>query len=212
MSIQHSASNSEIEQYFPLIIAHVQKRVTLSPSEQQSFTSLLKMRKLLRRQFLVQAGEVCQYESFVVKGCLRSFYQDAKGNDHTLHFAMEDWWISDFGSFLTGTPAQRHIEALEPSIVLQIDKPSLEQLYQQVPAFERFFRLLHQQACLAQDQRILNDISLTGAERYQAFQEKYPALVQRVPQKYLASYLGITPVFLSQIRSKKAKPGPKILN
>jgi CRP-like cAMP-binding protein len=205
MSTHHSpaVSTPEIERYYSFIIAHVQKRVELSPQEQRQFTSLLKERKLLRRQFLVQAGEVCKYESFVVKGCLRSFYQDTKGNEHTLHFAVEDWWISDFGSFLTGTPANRHIQALEPCTVLQIDKPSLERLYQEVPAFERFFRLLHQQACLAQDQRILNGISLTGAERYEAFLEKYPDLVQRIPQKYLASYLGITPVFLSQIRSRK---------
>jgi CRP/FNR family cyclic AMP-dependent transcriptional regulator len=205
MSIHHSIalSEPEIAQYYAFIIAHVQKRVELSPAEQRQFTSLLQVRKLLRRQFLVQAGEVCKYESFVVKGCLRSFYQDTKGNEHTLHFAIEDWWISDFSSFLTGAPAQRHVEALEPCTVLQIDKPGLEQLYQEVPAFERFFRLLHQQACLAQDQRILNGISLTGAERYEAFVGKYPALVQRIPQKYLASYLGITPVFLSQIRSRK---------
>lgn len=207
MSIRSSPAMStlEIEQYESFIIAHVQKRVGLTPEEQRQFTSLLRLRKLLRRQFLVQAGEVCQYESFVVKGCLRSFYQDAKGNEHTLHFAIEDWWISDFGSFLTGTPAKRHIEALEPCILLQIDKSSLEQLYQQVPAFERFFRLLHQNACLAQDQRILDGISLTGAERYEAFLKKYPQLVQRIPQKYLASYLGITPVFLSQIRGRKSK-------
>jgi CRP-like cAMP-binding protein len=95
-----------------------------------------------------------------------------------------------------------NIEALTPVTVLQLDKPSLERLYTEVPAFERFFRILHQNAYLAQNRRILNNISMTGEARYFDLLERYPQLVQRVPQKYIASYLGITPVFLSQIRAR----------
>ncbi|MDR7129525.1 CRP-like cAMP-binding protein [Algoriphagus sp. 4150] len=185
---------------FQLILDHVLKRIHLTKDEQEYFCSMLTTRSLLPRQYLVQQGDVCHYESFVCKGFLRSFYMDEKGNDHTLHFAMEDWWITDSGSFQLGVPATRNIVSLEPSVLIQIDKSSLDRLYLEIPAFERFWRILHQNACIAQDNRILNSISMTAAERYHALIQKYPNLEQRLPQKHIASYLGITPVFLSKIR------------
>lgn len=196
-----------------MIIDHVLRRIVLTAAEQAHFVSLLKVRKLLPRQYLVQQGDVCQYESYVCKGFLRSFYVDEKGNDHTLHFAMEDWWISDSTSFHLQVPATRNIVALEASVLLQIEKSDLEQLYKDIPAFERFWRILEQKGGIAQDQRILNAISMTGAERYEALITKYPTLEQRMPQRHIASYLGITPVFLSQIRkqlSRSDHPGDVI--
>lgn len=188
-----------------MIIDHVLRRIELTAAEQAHFVSLLKVRKLLPRQYLVQQGEVCQYESYVCKGFLRSFHVDEKGNDHTLHFAMEDWWISDSTSFHLQVPATRNIVALEASVLLQIEKSDLEQLYKDIPAFERFWRILEQKGGIAQDQRILNAISMTGAERYEALITKYPTLEQRMPQRHIASYLGITPVFLSQIRKQLSR-------
>jgi|SRR5579859_6290870 len=185
------------------ILQHVAMHISLTPHEKTFFTGLLKPRSFRRRQFLLQAGDVCRHESFLVSGCMHAYYTDRNGDDHVLHFAIEDWWISDFQSFLDGKPAQINIEALEPTWVLQLDHPGLESLYREVPAFERFFRILHQNAYLAQNQRILNNISQTAPERYEAFLERYPQLAERVPQKYLASYLGMTPVFLSQIRKKR---------
>lgn len=190
-----------------MIIDHVLRRIELTATEQAHFVSILKVRKLLPRQYLVQQGDVCQYESYVCKGFLRSFYVDEKGNDHTLHFAMEDWWISDSTSFHLQVPATRNIVALEASVLLQIEKNDLEQLYKDIPAFERFWRILEQKGGIAQDQRILNAISMTGAERYEALVTKYPTLEQRMPQRHIASYLGITPVFLSQIRKQLSRPG-----
>lgn len=183
-----------------LILTHVLKRVHLSPEEQEHFCSLLTLRKLLPRQYLLQQGEICRHESYVCSGFLRSFYVDDSGNEHTLHFAMEDWWISDSSSFIPQVPSRINIVALEPSVILQIDRAGIEQLYKDIPAFERFWRVLNQQALISQDQRILNAISMTGAERYEALITKYPTLEQRLPQKHIASFLGITPVFLSQIR------------
>ncbi len=183
-----------------LILKHVLKRISLSEEEQAHFCSLLTVRKLLPRQYLLQQGEVCKYESYVCSGFLRSFYIDDAGNDHTLHFAMEDWWISDSASFIPQVPSRINIVAQEASVVLQIDRAGLEQLFNDIPAFERFWRVLNQQALISQDQRILNAISMTGAERYEALITKYPMLEQRLPQKHIASFLGITPVFLSQIR------------
>ena len=189
---------------FRMILDHVLRRIDLTEAEQAHFVSLLKIRRLLPRQYLVQQGEVCKYESYVCKGFLRSFYVDEKGNEHTLHFAMEDWWISDSMSLHLQVPATRNIVALEASTLIQIEKNALEQLYLDVPAFERFWRIMEQKAAIAQDQRILNAISMTGAERYEALITKYPTLEQRLPQRHIASYLGITPVFLSQIRKNRS--------
>lgn len=189
-----------------MILDHVQRRIALTPAEQDHFVSLLKIRRLLPRQYLVQQGDICRYENYVCKGFLRSFYVDEKGNDHTLHFAMEDWWITDSTSYHLQVPATRNIVALESSVLLQIEKDDLEQLYRDIPAFERFWRILEQKSGIAQDQRILNAISMTGAERYEALVARYPTLEQRMPQRHIASYLGITPVFLSQIRKQATRP------
>lgn len=189
-----------------MILDHVQRRIALTPAEQDHFFSLLKIRRLLPRQYLVQQGDICRYENYVCKGFLRSFYVDEKGNDHTLHFAMEDWWITDSTSYHLQVPATRNIVALESSVLLQIEKDDLEQLYRDIPAFERFWRILEQKSGIAQDQRILNAISMTGAERYEALIARYPTLEQRMPQRHIASYLGITPVFLSQIRKQATRP------
>ncbi|WP_245705522.1 Crp/Fnr family transcriptional regulator [Chitinophaga filiformis] len=183
-----------------LILKHVLKRIHLTPEEQEHFCSFLTLRKLLPRQYLLQQGEICKYESYVCSGFLRSFYVDDNGDEHTLHFAMEDWWISDASSFIPQTPSRINIVAQEASVVLQIDRNGIEQLFTEIPAFEKFWRILNQQAMISQDQRILNSISMTGAERYEALIKKYPTLEQRLPQKHIASFLGITPVFLSQIR------------
>ncbi|PSL24541.1 Crp/Fnr family transcriptional regulator [Chitinophaga ginsengisoli] len=183
-----------------LILKHVLKRIHLSAQEQEHFCTFLTVRKLLPRQYLLQQGEICKYESYVCSGFLRSFYVDDNGDEHTLHFAMEDWWISDSSSFIPQTPSRINIIAQEATVVLQIDRQGIEQLFTDIPAFEKFWRILNQQAMISQDQRILNSISMTGAERYEALIKKYPTLEQRLPQKHIASFLGITPVFLSQIR------------
>lgn len=196
----HMPAAPSLPELHQQIISHVQQRIRLTQAEQDRFISLLTVRRLLPRQYLLQQGEICKYESYVGAGFLRSFYTDDDGIDHTLHFAMEDWWISDSSSFIPQQPSQINIVALEPCAVLQIDKAGLDQLFDEVPPFERFWRILNQQALISQDQRILNAISMTGAERYEALIKKYPTLEQRLPQKYIASFLGITPVFLSQIR------------
>ena len=190
---------------FSQILRHVLVRIELTEEEQQFFCSLLSVRKLLPKQYLLQEGDICKYESFVCEGFLRSFYVDDQGNDHTLHFAMEDWWIADLTSLVLQKPASRNIVALEPSVLLQIEKKNLDQLLTQVPAFERFWRIINERAVMAQDQRILDNIVLSGAARYEALLKKYPAIEQRMPQKHIASWLGITPVFLSQIRAKHTK-------
>lgn len=194
--------NINVKDLYPVILNHILKRVSLTLEEQEHFCTFLTMRHLLPRQYLLQQGDICKYENFVCQGFLRAFYLDKQGQDHTLHFALEDWWITDSTSFLQQVPSVRNIVALEPSVLLQIEYSQMEQLYIDIPNLEKFWRIMHQNACMAQDERILNTISMTGAERYEALIQKYSTLEQRLPQKHIASYLGVTPVFLSQIRKK----------
>lgn len=190
---------------FDLLLQNIARHIHLEPDESRFFTSVIQVRHLRKKEFLLQAGEVCRYECFVLKGCLRNYYLDNKGDEHILQFSVEDWWTSDLYSLLTQTPSAQFIDALEDSILVMIEKDDLERLYRQVPKFERFFRIMLQNAFIAQQQRILQNIGSTAEERYLAFREKYPTLELRLPQHQIASYLGITPEFLSKIRGKLAR-------
>lgn len=190
---------------FDLLLQNVARHIVLEREEIQFFTALLQVRRLKKKAFLLQAGEVCRFETFVLEGCLRNYYIDDSGAEHILQFSVEDWWTSDLYSLLTETPATQFIDALEDSSVALLSKDHLEVLYKEVPKFERFFRIMLQKAFIAQQQRILQNIGSTGEDRYLAFREKYPQLEQRLPQHQIAAYLGITPEFLSKIRGKLAK-------
>lgn len=190
---------------YDLILSNVAQHIELSEAEQQLFVSRLKHRKLRRKQYLLQAGDVSKYENFVVKGLLRAYTVDDKGQEHVAMFAMEGWWISDLYSFLTDTPATLHIDALEDSEVLSIERPDLERLYIEIPKLERFFRILFQNAFVSNQQRILAGISQTAEQRYLAFIRKYPSLEQRIPQHQIASFLGLTPETISRIRRQQAQ-------
>jgi CRP-like cAMP-binding protein len=185
-----------------LLLTNLAMHLTLSAEETQSVVMALRPRRLRRRQFVVQAGDVCQFESFVVRGCLRAFYTDTNGFEHNVLFAIEGWWIADLASFLTQTPATLDVEVLEDCELLQLDRAALEGLYERVPKLERYFRLILQNAFIAQQQRILAGISAPAEARYRAFRAKYPQLEQRLPQRHIASYLGITPEFLSKVRKQ----------
>jgi CRP-like cAMP-binding protein len=189
---------------YDLILSNVAKHVQLTPEEIVIFTSLLKPRKLRKRQYLLQAGDINQYENFVNKGCLRAYTVDDDGQEHIAMFGLEGWWISDLYSFLTNTPATQHIDALEDSEVLSIEKSDLEKLYEQVPKFNRFFLKLLQNAFVAHQRRILASISQTAEEQYMEFVRRYPSIEQRVPQSQIASYLGLTPETISRIRRQQA--------
>ncbi len=193
------------DNHFQAILQHIGRRVSLNEEEGNYIASAFSIRELLPRQYLLAQGEICRYESYVSEGFLRSFHVDTNGDEHTLHFAKDDWWISDLTSFIRQQPATRNIIALEKSVVLQIDIEKREALMQHVPKMERFWRILNEHASMAQDERILNNISMSGIERYQALLKKYPDIEQRLPQKHIASFLGMTPVFLSQIRKDIAQ-------
>jgi CRP-like cAMP-binding protein len=185
---------------YNLLLQNISKYIQLTQEEINYFTSVIQIKRLRKKQYLVQEGDVCRYESFVNKGCLRTYHVDEKGQEHIAQFAIEGWWISDMYSFLTATPARFNVDALEDSELLCVDKPSLEELYRQIPKFERFFRIILQNAFIAHQQRIIANMSKTAEERYLDFMNHYPQLEQRVPQHQVASYLGITAESLSRIR------------
>jgi CRP-like cAMP-binding protein len=187
------------------ILKNISRFIVLTPEEEQYFTSLLRPKKIRKKQYLLQEGDICRYEYFVNKGCLRTYTVDQKGQEHVIQFAIEDWWTGDLYSFLTQTPARYYIDALEDTDLLCLDKNSLENLYTRVPKFERFFRHLLQNAFIASQRRINDMISLTADDRYCNFMSQYPLMEQRLPQKQIASYLGIKPESLSRLRSNWLK-------
>lgn len=181
---------------------HVGQYIQMTSEEQSIFLSKVKSRKYLKGQFVVQNGDICRHENFVLSGCLKTFYIDNDGHEHIVMFAIEDWWTADLGSFITQTPADLNVQCLEDSELAQISYSDLQQLYIEIPKLERFFRIIIQNAFVAAQKRILNNLSLPATERYLQFRNQYPKIEQRVPQYMIASYLGITKEFLSKIRTQ----------
>jgi CRP-like cAMP-binding protein len=185
-----------------LILQNVGRHIQLDKTETDFFISLLETKKLKRKEFLLKQGDICKTENFIVKGCLRTYTVDDNGFEHIVMFGIEEWWVGDLFSFLTQNPATYFIDALEDSEILQISKANLDKLYERVPRFERFFRLILQNAFIAQQQRINQNLSFSAEQRYLDFITKHPNLEQRLSQKQVSAYLGITPVFLSMLRRK----------
>ncbi|WP_248723183.1 Crp/Fnr family transcriptional regulator [Seonamhaeicola sp. ML3] len=186
------------------LLQYIRKHVTLTEEEEAILLSVVQYRKYLKGHYIVQQGDVCKYSSFVVSGCTRTFYVDDKGLEHIILFAIEDWWTSDIGSFITQTPADYNVQCLEPTEVIQFPYHTQEQLLQTIPKLERLFRIMLERALVSSQKRIARNFSLTAKEQYLHFRTQYPNIEQRVPQYMVASYLGITKEFLSKIKRKLA--------
>jgi CRP-like cAMP-binding protein len=184
------------------LLEYIKQYVDLTEDEESMLLSRVKLKKFTKAQFVVQNGEVCKYENFVLSGCLRSFYIDNEGQEHIVMFAVENWWTADLGSFITQKPADLNVQCLENSELIQIHYNDLQKLFLKIPKLERFFRIIIQKAFVAAQKRIVNNFSMEAADRYIQFREQYPGIEQRVPQYMIASYLGITKEFLSKIRNK----------
>jgi len=181
---------------------YIAKFIPLTAEEQSLMESKVKVRKYLKGQFVVQNGDTCKYESFVISGCLKTFYIDNDGQEHIVMFAVENWWTADLGSFISQAPAHFNVQCLENSVLVQIRFEDLQQLYLDIPKLERFFRIIIEKAFVSSQKRIINNFSLPAKERYLKFREEFPQIEQRVPQYMIASYLGITKEFLSKIRNQ----------
>ena len=186
-----------------LILKNIAKHITLSPEEISHFSSLLSYKEVPKKTRLLSEGQACKHVSYVHSGALRSYCIDNEGKQATIMFAVADWWLTDMYCFLNAQPAMMYIETIEDSCIFQLSRESFGKLFEAIPKFERFFRILMQNAYTREQLRIIDSLTLTAEERYDRFLNKYPQIVKQVTQKQIASYLGITPEFLSVIRKKK---------
>lgn len=189
------------------LIEHLQKFVPFSEEEWGLIAGRLKKRTIKRRQRILQEGDVCKHYSFVVEGCFRMYGIDDKGYEHNIQFASESDWIADIGSFYAKKPSKLYIEAIEASTILQIEQQDLYALYVKIPKLSIAFKVIIENKYVELQNRVLQNFSSTAQQRYLSFLEQYPHLSNRLPNTQIASYMGITPEFLSKIRkdlSKKA--------
>jgi CRP-like cAMP-binding protein len=192
-----------------LLLQNIRQKISLQPAEEEKLKTFFIPKKLRKKQYMLQEGEVCQYASFVEKGVLRSYSIDKKGNEHIMQFATEGWWISDLYSFYTGEPSSYTIDALEDAELLLIRRDKYEEMLQAIPSMERYLRLLLQNNLIATQRRLNDKLSLPAEELYRNLIQTCDNLPQRIPQHMIASFLGITRETLSRIR-KQLSSGQKM--
>lgn len=184
-------------------IQNITKHISLSPQEEAQIMACLKYKKFRKKHFVYQEGEVQHSLIFVNEGCLRSYSIDKNGFEHILQFAPPGWWIADMQSVITQEPASLSIDAVEDSEVIMISKNDLDDLYLSIPQLERYFRILSERSLATYQHRLIDSLSLPAKQRYTNFCKRYPSLISCLPQKYVASYIGITPEFLSKMLKEK---------
>jgi CRP-like cAMP-binding protein len=202
MAVYCSQMKKNLIKMKELLKENILKHISLSQNEIEEFVTLFEKKRIRKKEFLLREGEICKFEGFVSSGLLRVYHIDKNGFDQILYFAIENWWITDIDSFTNGTPSQLSIEALEDSEVLLISKENKEFAYENLPKIEKLFRVMTQKTHVALQRRMIDNLSKTADQRYIEFVEKYPNLAQRLSNIQVAAYLGITNVFLSNIRKK----------
>ncbi|HSZ84916.1 MAG TPA: Crp/Fnr family transcriptional regulator [Puia sp.] len=190
---------------YSLILKNISKHIQLAKDEEKIFLSFLKEKKIKRKQFILRENEICENSIFVTNGCLRGYTIDQNGFEHILQFAPPDWWIADMYSLISQKPGNLNIDAIEDTEVLLLSRKNQEKLFIGVPKFERFFRIITENSLVANRQRVLDNMSLTAQQRFAAFCHHYPTLIEHLPQKLIASYIGVTPEFLSKVKAEYFK-------
>ncbi|MBX7108837.1 MAG: Crp/Fnr family transcriptional regulator [Chitinophagales bacterium] len=185
------------------VVRHFDKYISLNEKEREALTSRLTARKIKRKQFILQESDTCKHFTYVVEGCFKMYGMDKSGKEHNLLFAAEDDWIADLDSLHKEKPSKLFIEAIEPCTILQLSKGDLWYLYNNYPKFDRNFRVIIEDKYIELQNRLLQTFSSTAYERYEFFLAQYPKLSLRLPSTQIASYLGVTPEFLSKIRNER---------
>ncbi|MDN3725329.1 Crp/Fnr family transcriptional regulator [Aequorivita sp. SDUM287046] len=192
------------EQFIKYIITEFDKIVPLDSETIRALLPLLSIHKIDKKAFLLKPGHTSNTMNFIAKGCMRSFYLDDNANEHILQFGLENWWINDLNSYLNNEPSRMFIQAIEPTVLVQIKKDDLEKLYLELPIISNFFRIKFQEAYVALQDRMISSMTIDAYGRYKVFIKNYRKIEQRIPQYMVAAYLGITPEFLSHLRKINA--------
>lgn len=182
------------------ILENIDKYVTLTEEETEKLISIIQIKKIKKRELIDRPSYLCKYRNYIEKGAFRSYFIDNEGKEHTVQIAFEDHFTSDFYSYITQTPATLFVEALENSIIMQMTYDDIEGLCKEIHALSEYFRNTTERAFAFSRKRALSNLSLTAEERFLELEQRYPNIVNRVPQKVIASYLGITPEFMSKIK------------
>ena len=188
---------------YPGFISHLKRYVVLSEHDIEIIESVVQPLETKKKEFLLTEGQVCKFNYYVESGCIRMFYYNDKMTEQTTQFALETWWLSDYFSFSRQTPSEYSIQAVEKSVILAIDFQLQEKLFAEVPQMEHYFRIMMQRALAASQLRVKLIYQLSKEEMYKHFSTSFPQFLQRVPQYMLASYLGLTPEYLSELRKRK---------
>lgn len=186
-----------------LFLDNMRRHIRLTEEEEAVVLSKLRPVKLKRREHLLKQGQVARDLAFVIEGCLRAYALDDNGFEHILQFAPAGWWISDMSSVISRRDSLLNVDAIKPSEILLLSREDQLALFDEVPKLERYFRVLTENGLVSSRMRLIENLSLTARQRYQRFCQTYPNLINEIPQKYIASFIGVTPEFLSKIRSEK---------
>lgn len=190
------------DQQFEIFLKHIQSLVLVKDESIPIINSCIVYKELSKKEFLLQPGETSSTMNFIVEGCMRSYYLDENAQEHTLQLGIEEWWINDLYSYLSRKKTRMYVQALEKTYLIQLPRKELEQLYVDVPEISNFFRIKIQNAYVVTQERVIDSMADEAYDRYERFRKSYRNIEQRVPQYIIASYLGITPEFLSYLRKK----------
>jgi CRP-like cAMP-binding protein len=185
------------------LVANLGRHISLSEDELALFCARLRPHKVKRKEFLLRQGEIARDSAFVVSGCMKAYATDTNGFEHILRFATPGWWVSDLSSFITKRQSQLAVEAVRDTQLLLLSRSDQLELFDRIPKLERYFRILMENALVTTQMRLMDNMTLTARERYQRFCRMYPELVNEIPLKLIASFIGVTPEFLSRIRAAK---------
>lgn len=190
---------------FEIFQKYLTDKIELSENEIQLIQSVCKQKKLRKKQFLLQEGEVWNYNAFICRGLVKTFSIAENGSEHIINFAPENYWTGDRESLINGMPSRLNIDAIEPTELILIERKDFEKLCSEISSLNQLVNQIIQKSFIVSQGRILANISFTAEEKYQNFLEKYPHIVNRIPQHMIASYIGITPETLTRLRRNMVK-------
>jgi len=188
---------------YTALLTHIKKFVPLNEEETDMLIACLRYKKIKKKELLLKEEQVCTANYFVLKGCFRMYFIQENGIEQIVQFGIENWWITDYQSLDWQEPSRFYIQAVEPAEVAVLDHNAAHGLFDKIPVLDRYFRLIVQRAYAASQQRVRFIYSFSGAERYHHFCDSFPGFMQRVPQYMVASYLGLTPEFVSKIKNQR---------